>query len=277
MRSSLLHFALVVLAAAAAAPSATARAHAIVDEGIRKIENAEFRDAIQTFERAEAADDLTREDLIALYENRAVAWLAVGDEDAMEADVRRLASLDPDHVFGPAMRPEVRAAFVRVRGSTEGPPRVDVEASRDDDAVSLRATVTRDPTELVRDVRVFGRAAGGEWLSGSRTLVVPAPADVTVEHYAEAVGAGGAVLASAGSETSPLRAAGTTSGTSGGVGGGALVGGDGTGDDDDGGGGSLAIWVAAGIVAAGAIVGVVLLATSGGDSDVTQPSAPIVF
>ena len=110
-------------------------------------------------------------------------------------------------------------------------------------------------------VRVYGRGVGNDWASGSRTLRIDPDGAESGEYYAEAVGPGGAVLVRQGSEISPMpvQLAGVV------------------GEEDSGGGVPVWVWIAGGAaVVAIAVVIIAVLATSGGVSDDTQPTAPMV-
>jgi hypothetical protein len=251
---------------------APAAAHPIIDEGVRHYENADFPRALAAFARAEQSDALTREDVVELLVRRSLVHFGMNAEPAMREDLRRLATLEPNHVLGAEIPPAVRAAFESVRRGLDGRLSIRVEAGRIPDGMRVSAEVTGDPTGLVRTVRVGARSAGGEWTERDANSVdVPVADGSTVEYYAEAVGPGGAVLAAEGSRGAPRTAGAGGLIADGGGGGGGLV------DDggDDGGGVPIWVFIGAGVVAVAAVVVIILLAT-GGESDQTQLSPPIV-
>ena len=182
-----------------------ALAHPAVDAGRSAFENAEFVEALDAFARAEAADDLDRDALIALFATRAQVHLAMRNEEAMRADLARLATVDPSHAFGRRAPPDLRRAFAEIRAESPGAIRLAIDASARGDGVSVGATADNDPQGLVREVRVFGRARGAS--SWERAIDAPlfVSAGGQVEYYVEAVGPGGVVLAAIGSADAPER------------------------------------------------------------------------
>lgn len=237
--------------------------------GVERFDEADFSGAIAAFDEAEAGDGLNRADLVDLYVRRASAHLAVGDREAMQRDLRRLASLDPTHAFGPETRPEVRQAFESVREGREAVA-VDVGHEARPGALRLVGTVVHDPEDLTRRVEIYGRTRGGAWMnSDDGALVVPAVEGAVVEHYVLVIGPGGATIASAGSEDAPL-----------------VVRHDGTLVDDstsgppitdDGGGDNTAVFVIGGVVVVALVVGAILLIALSGSNDATQPDPPMIF
>lgn len=245
-----------------------ALAHPIVDEGVRHYENADFPRAIQAFARAEAASDLQRADVVELLVRRALVHFAMNAEARMREDLRRLATLEPNHVLGAETPPAVRAAFESVRRDLEGRIALRVESHAIPDGVHLAVEVTGDAAGLVRSVRLGARSPGGEWTEREGNEIdVPA---AEVEYYAEAIGPGGAVLASDGSRDAPRTA--SAGGVVAGGGGGAVIGGD---DEGDEGGAPIWLFVGLGAVAVAAAVVAVVLITSA-QSDQTQLGAPTV-
>lgn len=258
-------FALAVLVFATAAA-----AHPLVEDGLEHLRAADFRAAMSTFDRAEAATDLTLPDVVLLLEGRAMAALAMGDEAAEAENLARLAALEPDHRFGPEAPPEIRTAFDRARAAHPARLTLEVRSTRQDDAVVLEVVVGGDPGGLVRSVRLSARPAGGAWRDWDEpTAHVPARPDQVVEAHASARGPGGAVIADAGTRASPNRIPPASGGDGGGGGSG------GNGDDQDGGGAATWAWIGAGAaVVAAAVVLTAVALSSGGPSDLTQPRSP---
>lgn len=257
------------LAVAAWLPASAAFAHPIVDEGRQRYRSADFRGALEAFARADTATDLTSEDLALLLETRALVHLAMDNHQEFETDLARLASIDPNHRFDDDLPPEVRQTFARVRSRSAGRLAVTVDAQSRPDGVVLEASARNDPGALVREVRVYGRAGGGAWEHESdRPLVLPVDRGARVEYYAVAIGPGGATLAEMGSAERPLRSIAGIEDT------GAAPAPQPTEDDDSGGGVATWLWIGAGVLVVAATVVLVVVLTSG-ESDVTQPSAPM--
>src|SRR5690242_15135438 len=89
----------------------TAFAHPRLDDARARFDRADLRGALTALGRAEQASDLTRADVITLLEMRALVRFTLGDTGAMEEDLLRLASIDPDHRFGDDIPPDLSEAF----------------------------------------------------------------------------------------------------------------------------------------------------------------------
>lgn len=248
-----------------AGPSA-ALAHDLVEQGRASYEEASFVDAIDAFARAEAAADLTVDDLAEMYEVRALVHLAMGNEDAMRADLERLAAVAPQHELDRRVLPEVQRAFADVRANRGAPLRIRPEVSGDAAAVTIRAEVENDSAQLVREVRIIGRAGGGELASASDApLTIVPDGALLVEYHVLAVGPGGAVLASAGSEAEPLRHRVASEEE------------EEEEAEDDGGGSALPwILVGAGVLVVAAVVILAVVLVGGGDSEGNTTVDPFV-
>ena len=245
----------ILLAVLSLAWSGTAFAHAEVDEGRRLFEEAQFLEALDAFARAEAAEDLSLDELVTLLETRALVHLAMGNEEPMRSDLARLVAVAPDHALDRRAPPEVRRAYAEVRSQSAGPVRLSVSPTPVATGVSIEATAENDPQRLVRRVRVFGRATGDARWERADDAPLLVTAEGVVEYYARAVGPGGVVLASSGSDDAPLRTSGSAEEAPGG------------GGDDT---ALIAILVVVGVlVVAGGVTTGVILGTSGG-SDQTQ-------
>jgi hypothetical protein len=260
------------------ASAGVASAHPILDEAQSRFDEADFEGALAAFERAEQAGDLTRDDVIQLYVQRALVHHTLGDEANLETDLMRLASLEPDYEFGRQVPPVVREAFDRVKGRTTGRIAVRVDAQSHAGGVLLEARVSNDTSGIVQEVRLGARAPGNAWTQRSNaTLEMPASSDATLEIYAEAVGPGGAVLASDGTPDDPvsgtvgeLAERDLTGGSGGGGGGGGEIIAPPP-DDDDG----LPLWpflLGGGILlAAGAAVLIAVLVAGGSSNTALMP------
>ncbi len=265
---------------------AVALAHPLIEEGKRKYEEADFQGALDAFARAEQATDLTRDDIVQLYTRRAMVHHAMRHPEDLEADAFRLANLDREVRLPRSAPPPVRRAYEQAVARVTALLRVDVEAAVMPGGTRLVARVTDDNAGLVQALRVRARTAGGVWRRSERaSLEFPAAAGATVEFVAEAVGPGGAVLATAGTDAAPLRmtiasavaavtvetrAEGAGDAATGGAAAQAPAGGA---PSDEGGGMSPWPWVIGGGVAlvAAAIVIVLLVPGTQGDQPVSGP------
>ena len=182
-----------------------AAAQPAIDEARRLADRAEFEQALQVLEGAEAGNDLVAEGVVPLLRLRAIAEFALGSDRALGRDLARLAALGwqppaDDVLLPPALLQ--RYADVRQRVTPLG---VSVEVERGAGAVRLSASLRGDVDGLVRAVRFHTRLAGGSWLtSDGREARALTPDESTVEYFAEVLGPGGAVLVHEGSETDPL-------------------------------------------------------------------------
>lgn len=169
------------------------------------LNEARFRDALALFERAARSDDLRREDLVHLLEGRALAHHALGNDGAMDEQLRMLAALDPTHAFPAHVPPEVAWRFRMLASRSPGRLRVRVRASRRDRALDLRAEVEGDPGGLVRDVMLSARTGSGPWQRGTHGVTsLDVSGDAHVEYRVVVVGLGGAPLLEVGSEDAAL-------------------------------------------------------------------------
>jgi len=283
-----LHVAVAVAAFFCASPAA---AHPLVDAGRRHLDEADFRRALEAFSRAENASDLSRDDLLLLLESRALVYVATHDDEALDRELVRLATIDPDHRFRPDAPPELAERFGRARRRARERLSVRIDAERlPNGSVRLQPSVEHDEGSLLRHVHVFARGGRGTWTEAvDEPLLVERPRGA-VRYHALAVGPGGAVIAELGSRESPRTLAGAEGAAD-------QAPAEPAGDripesgepatapaydqsvdattDDDGGGGSTWIWVGAGALAVAAVIVTVVL-VSGGTSDVTQPGAPTV-
>jgi hypothetical protein len=242
---------------------AVAAAHPLVDRGQRLFEEAEFQGALEAYSQAEQASDLTREDLVRLYQQRALVHHAMGNEAELENDVFRLATLEPRLQLGNDVPPAVRQTFEAAKERVTDALRVVGNAETMPGGVRVTARIENDLSALVQTIRVSTRVGDGEWRTAEAANVeVPAPAGARVQYYAEAIGPGGALVAWSGSRSDPRIAGGAEAGA-----GGEPVG------PVDGGGGGVPVWVfiAGGVAVVVGVVVIVLLTSSGASdqSDVT--------
>jgi len=266
-----------------------AHAHPILEEAQRRFDEADFEGALEAFGRAERAADLTRDDLVQLYVRRALVHHTLGNADDLETDLMRLASLEPEHEFGRQVPPVVVEAFDRARARTTGQITVSLAAETRPGGVRLEAQIENDTSGIIQEVRIGARSPGNAWTQRSNAaLEMPAPSDSTIEIYAEAIGPGGAVVASDGTHDDPVSGrvseledrvagGGTTGGGGtggGGTGGGPIIDDPGGGDDD-----GIPVWpflVGGGVLlAAGAAILIAVL-VAGGSSNNTNLMPPMV-
>lgn len=243
----------------------TARAHELVDEGRQLYETADFEAALATLARAEEARDLTLADLRELYMLRALVHLGLEDRDAFEGDLARLLSIDPDVALPDTLPPEVAEARPRVLERNGGAIRVAGRVEANATGVLVHAEVAHDPAGVTRGLRVHGRAAGGETRSTEDPPLSLPAIEGRVEYWAEALGPGGVIVAGLGSSEEPRvhRLDAVTTSV----------------PEESSGGPGAGLWIGLGVGAAavvGAVVAIVIV-TSGGSSDGTQPTLPMIL
>ena len=181
-----------------------ALAHPLLDEAARRYAEADFAGAIEAFAQAEASNDLSREDLIALYTSRSLVRFAMQEIDAVEEDLTRLATLDPDLEVPPDMPPAMQEMFARVKERIRTAIAVEGRVERVRNGLRVRAEVTGDVMGIVRDVAVHGRAGGAAWEHGADGELFVQDPSVLLQWYVEAIGPGGAVVANHGAQDAPL-------------------------------------------------------------------------
>lgn len=243
-----------------------AAAHSDVDEGKELLMEAEFERALEAFERAARSNDLTREELIELLSARSLVHLALDDAAALRLDLRRLASLDREHRWGREAPPELTQAFADTLTVIEGELSVTSEVNAVPGGIEVRGEAQADHGGLVREVWIHARSRAGSYHRMSRSTQV-LPEGERLYYYVVAIGPGNAIVASLGSDDSPLISTPALAGPS-------LI------HQDDGEDGGLSPWlwvgVGAGIlVVAGVILAVVLAGSASPDG--TQPEAPMVI
>jgi hypothetical protein len=200
----------------------------------------------------------------------------MGRADAMERDLAGLAALEPGRTLPAAAPPEVLERWAAIIATAE-PLELLAVARWEVGVVAVRAVSDGDPGGLVRRIRVGARLVGRDYALGDDRVELVTADDSGVEYYAEAIGPGGAVVATAGSAEAPLTSAPPpTAGMTPHTGNGGDGGGDATLVDpepterDRGGGPSLGVWLAIGggaVVLAAAVIITILFATSQGDPD----------
>lgn len=98
----------------------TAKAHPLLDRAIAAYERAEFEQALRTFHTAERNADLSVDELLTLFEMRALVHDALGDRASMNTDLRRLVAVRGSYQLSKLAPPSVRAAFEELRKANSG-------------------------------------------------------------------------------------------------------------------------------------------------------------
>ncbi|MFW5921041.1 MAG: hypothetical protein ACOCUS_04320, partial [Polyangiales bacterium] len=199
----------VALAAASAVAPVRAAADDALERGVRLAEDADFAGAVEALDVAEQAPELTRDELVSLYGHRAVVRFALGEREAMRADMARLLAVDRDAELPASAPPPVREAWERVRAVPPEPLRIEVDLDTSGETVHLSTRVQGRPSELVRQALLFARAAeGAAWVQGRDGEVrvrATAARGESVQWYAKALGPGGVVIARSGTRANPER------------------------------------------------------------------------
>ena len=192
-----------LLACVLAAPG-VALAHPEVERVRQLVNDGEYDAARPAMEATLARDDLERDDLVALLEARALLFYGLADRESLDRALRSLASIEPTHRFGARYPPDLARRSVEIGAEMSGPLRVDAETVPSAVGVRLEARVENDGEGLVRALRhrVFD-ATTGEWRAVDSPVEAAAGRELLV--FVEAVGPGGAVIATAGSPDDPIR------------------------------------------------------------------------
>ncbi|MGB5366630.1 MAG: hypothetical protein WBN14_10205 [Polyangiales bacterium] len=134
--------------------STEAKAHYLLDDAIASYEDADFRAALRTFNLAARDADLSVEELLLLFEMRALVHHAMGNETAMLRDLERVGALRPTHQLGGLAPPPVRTAFddmLEANGGTLGVELV-IEERVFDGKPFVVARVEKVPKDLVHHI-----------------------------------------------------------------------------------------------------------------------------
>jgi len=145
---------IIALFASIWAIPAQVRAHPMLERAIASYEEANFEAALRTFDAAAHNADLSVDELLELFEMRALVHHALGDDGAMRADLQRLNAVRPSHELGRLAPPTVRQAFdeVRRRSASAGGVELRLDGKRFDGATWMVAHVARVPDGLVDHV-----------------------------------------------------------------------------------------------------------------------------
>ncbi len=178
------------------------RAEAQLADGARYLASADFERAVRAYDRALTEGSLTRAELVAVYEGRAIARWAIGDEADARQDLTALASLEPSHAFSPEAPPPLTRTFTALRLE---PLSLSIAWTDEPGRSRVRITVRHDEAGLAQVVRLHARRHGEPWaIEDARELEVTHGPSEQVELWAEALGPGGAVVARLGTELAPL-------------------------------------------------------------------------
>ena len=108
----------------------TAFAHPMLDRAIEAYEEADFEVALSTFDTAARNADLSVEELLQLFEMRALVHHALGDEASMRADLRRVVAVRGSYQLSRLAPPSVRAVFEEVREANTGEQSVELRIEK---------------------------------------------------------------------------------------------------------------------------------------------------
>jgi hypothetical protein len=134
--------------------SGEAKAHPLLDEAIASYEEADFQGALRTFDAAARNADLSVEELLQLFEMRALVYHALDNKAAMRADLRRLAAVRPSYRLSRLAPPPVRQEFDRMLEANGGSLGVELVIQEEslDGVPYVVARVDRVPKGLVDHV-----------------------------------------------------------------------------------------------------------------------------
>ncbi|MEM9188190.1 MAG: hypothetical protein AAGF12_03395 [Myxococcota bacterium] len=231
-------------------------AHPMVEEGQALMRRAQFRDALEAFNRAETDGDLTREDVIAIYDARCLIYRATRRAELQRA-ITALGSLEPTHRFPAEAPPELQALF---DAEVHTGLFIELDVTPSLETVTVDARVANDVAGLVSEVVRYVDLGDGTFREVQEREL--RPEGRTVRYFVEAFGPGGAVLASAGSRDAPeiarLHLAPLQSAP----------------DEEEGPSPWIFVGIGAGVAVAAAVLITVLLVVPG-EAD-TQPDFPMV-
>ncbi|MFK7986974.1 MAG: hypothetical protein AB8I08_13195 [Sandaracinaceae bacterium] len=175
-----------------------------VAAGVQAYEAGDFERAATLFDAAEETGDLSRAEVVRILEHRAQIAQALNDEVALDRALLQLVTLAPDALSraAPALVRLRDAALERTGGAT-----IEVQLEHErlgDGTVRVRPRVRGDAGALVTAMRLRARVAGQPWPEPSPDAVTLQDDPEHVEATAEALGPGGAVLASIGTLDDPV-------------------------------------------------------------------------
>ena len=155
------------------------------------------------FDEALASGELTREELVRLISERVLLLHALGQTEALAADLRWLAALKPGHILDMRSPPVLSAMWTTIRDQSLGAVSVSLEHSQSDGKLRATARLSGTEPEGLR-TRIMFRPEGGEWEAvDGRELLYPFE-EGSLDLYAEVIGLGGVVAANHGSRETPV-------------------------------------------------------------------------
>jgi len=140
----------VVLFCLFSVPPSVVRADPLIDQAISAYEDADFQAALDAFNEAAANGDLSIEELLQLFEMRALVSHALNDDAGMMEDLRRLAAVRPTYRLGRLSPPPMHNAFneaLKANGSLGAELRIEERTMHG--GPSIVASVVRAPQGLV--------------------------------------------------------------------------------------------------------------------------------
>ncbi|MBT8469247.1 MAG: hypothetical protein HKN10_01040 [Myxococcales bacterium] len=123
----------------------------MLDRAVDAYQEADLERALDSFDAAARNADLTIEELLQLFEMRALVHHALGDETSMRADLRRLLAVRGSYQLSRLAPPSVRAVFDEVREaqSSEHSVELRIEEKTLEGQSWMVAQVLRVPEGLV--------------------------------------------------------------------------------------------------------------------------------
>ena len=171
-----------------------ARAHPRIDAARAAFQEAEFEAAEGALRQALALGNLSRDQYLEILVLRVLIARAQGDDDARDARLRELATLDPDYALPPEAPPTLRARFDEVRASLDG-QRVaaTLELRREADRFVGRLAF-EDPANAVRSTLTVCRVGDEMFRSEGADVFGLVPSWRDVECVGQLRGEGGTML-----------------------------------------------------------------------------------
>lgn len=168
----------------------------------RHFDAARFQEAIEAYDRAEQRDSFERDQLYDLYEGRARAKQATGDDAGARRDLLALLSLAPDRGLPPDVPPALLRLHDEVRAQIGGPLAIQGSAVPVPEGWVLTGEIRGDVARITARTRLRYDLGDGVWRTarGPEALV---PLSDSIRFYMVAIGPGGAHLAEDGSEDDP--------------------------------------------------------------------------
>jgi hypothetical protein len=181
----------------------SARAHPQLDAAITLAEEADFERSLRAFEAALVSQDLNRDELVTLLSERAIVLHALGKKEALARDLHLLAALAPEHALGRSAPPALLKKYEAARAET---PPLKFEARCEPSALGLRVQVvmTELPEHAAPALSLHTRVGQQSWSETDAAEIELASAVQPVSYFAELRGVGGVLLATAGTEDTPL-------------------------------------------------------------------------